>query len=214
MKLSRLARDGIVLFAFVLAFYLVILWVQYLGSAEQESIAEEVSFDRQQAEQSYNMKNWDQSAVHFERLVEKDPFNGHAWFFLGYSYHAQQVPMYTLVNRELRRTNPDPEKITQWNDQLKVTMDRAIPPLIRAIDFPRYRNQARFLLARMHAYHGERELAFKYLSEALQDGFISNYKGGIGNGGIFEFRQIRETPEFQRMVRWEAENFGVGRSAR
>ncbi|MCH2183621.1 MAG: hypothetical protein MK108_16605 [Mariniblastus sp.] len=214
MNLHRLARDGVVLLAFGLAFYLVTLLIQYLGSGEAESMAQEVSFDRRQAEQLYNEKNWVQSAVHFERLVQDDPFNGHAWFFLGYSYNRQQIPFYTLVNRELRRTTPDPQKITQWNDQLKVAMQRAVPPLIRATDFPRYRNQARFMLARMHAYHGDRDMALQYLSEALQDGFISNYKGGLANGGIFEFRQIRDTEEFRQMVNWEKENHLLRRRSR
>ena len=211
MKLQRLLRDGAVLVGFGLAFYLVTLLVQNIGSSATESMAQEVSFDRRQAEQNYTQKDWVQSAVHFEALVRDDPFNSHAWFFLGYSYNAQQVPFYTLVNRELRRTDPDKAKIDRWNEQLKVVMQRAIPPLTRAIDFPRYRNQARFMIAKMYAYHGNRELALRFLSAALQDGFNSNYRGGIVNGGIFEFTEIRDSKEFIELAEREQENFHMRR---
>lgn len=211
MKLQRLLRDGAVLVGFGLAFYLVTLLVQNIGSSATESMAREVSFDRRQAEQNYTQKDWVQSAVHFEALVRDDPFNSHAWFFLGYSYNAQQVPFYTLVNRELRRTDPDKAKIDRWNEQLKVVMQRAIPPLTRAIDFPRYRNQARFMMAKMYAYHGNRELAFRFLSAALQDGFNSNYRDGIENVGIFEFTEIRDSKEFIELAEREQENFHMRR---
>lgn len=211
MKLQRLLRDGAVLVGFGLAFYLVTLLVQNIGSSATESMAQEVSFDRRQAEQNYTQKDWVQSAVHFEALVRDDPFNSHAWFFLGYSYNAQQVPFYTLVNRELRRTDPDKAKIDRWNEQLKVVMQRAIPPLTRAIDFPRYRNQARFMMAKMYAYHGNRELAFRFLSAALQDGFNSNYRDGIENVGIFEFTEIRDSKEFIELAEREQENFHMRR---
>ena len=211
MKLQRLLRDGAVLVGFGLAFYLVTLLVQNIGSSATESMAQEVSFDRQQAEQNYTQKDWVQSAVHFEALVRDDPFNSHAWFFLGYSYNAQQVPFYTLVNRELRRTDPDKAKIDRWNEQLKVVMQRAIPPLTRAIDFPRYRNQSRLMMAKMYAYHGNRELALRFLSDALQDGFNSNYRGGIVNGGIFEFAEIRDSKEFIELAEQEQENFHMRR---
>lgn len=211
MKLQRLLRDGAVLVGFGLAFYLVTLLVQNIGSSATESMAQEVSFDRRQAEQNYTQKDWVQSAVHFEALVRDDPFNSHAWFFLGYSYNAQQVPFYTLVNRELRRTDPDKAKIDRWNEQLKVVMQRAIPPLTRAIDFPRYRNQARFMMAKMYAYHGNRELALRFLSAALQDGFNSNYRDGIENVGIFEFTEIRDSKEFIELAEREQENFHMRR---
>jgi len=211
MKLQRLLRDGAVLVGFGLAFYLVTLLVQNIGSSATESMAQEVSFDRRQAEQNYTQKDWVQSAVHFEALVRDDPFNSHAWFFLGYSYNAQQVPFYTLVNRELRRTDPDKAKIDRWNEQLKVVMQRAIPPLTRAIDFPRYRNQSRLMMAKMYAYHGNRELALRFLSDALKDGFNSNYRGGIENGGIFEFAEIRDSKEFIELAEQEQENFHMRR---
>ncbi|MDG2185366.1 MAG: hypothetical protein P8K79_06780 [Mariniblastus sp.] len=211
MKLQRLLRDGAVLIGFVLAFYLLTLLVQNIGPSGTESTAQEVSFDRRQAEQNYTQKDWVQSAIHYESLVKDDPFNSHAWFFLGYSYNAQQVPLYTLVNRELRRTDPDEAKIDRWNEQLKVVMQRAIPPLTRAIDFPRYRNQARFMMAKMYAYHGNRELAFRFLSDALQDGFNSNYRGGIVNGGIFEFKEIRDSKKFIELAELEQENFHMHR---
>lgn len=211
MKLQRLLRDGAVLVGFGLAFYLMTLLVQNMGSSRTESVAQEISFDRQQAEQYYTQKDWAKSAIHFEALVKDDPYNSHAWFFLGYSYNAQQVPFYTLVNRELRRTDPDQAKIDQWNEQLRVVMQRAVGPLTRAIDFPRYRNRARFMIARMHAYHGNNELALRFLSDAMHDGFHSNYRGGISNGGIFEFSGIRDSQEFSELVDLEQENFQMRR---
>jgi len=63
----------------------------------------------------------------------------------------------------------------------------------------------------MYAYHGNRELALRFLSAALQDGFNSNYRGGIVNGGIFEFTEIRDSKEFIELAEREQENFHMRR---
>ena len=211
MKVQRLLRDGAVLIGFGLALYLLTLLVRNIGSGDGDLMDQEFSSDRRRAEKSYSQKDWDQAVVHFAALVKEDPFNGHAWFFLGYSCNAQQVPLYTLVNRELRRTDPDQAKIDEWNEQLKVVMLRAVRPLKRAIDFPRYQNRARFMLAKMYAYHGDHETAFRYLTDAMQDGFHSDHRGGITNSSIFEFKQIQNSGEFLQLAELEQDNFRLSR---
>lgn len=206
MKLKRSLRDGGVLIGFGVAFYLLTLLVRFFGAPDTDSVSSEISFDRRQAELKYSQKDWETAVIHFAALAKDDPFNGHAWFFLGFSYDSQQLPLYTQVNRERRRTNPDQDKITAWNAELNRIMQQAIPPLKRAIEFPRYRNKARFRLARMHAYHGDHKQAFLFLREALEDGFHSNYRSGIRDGGIFEFSGIRDSEEFNELFQMERVN--------
>ena len=85
MKLKRLLRDGGVLIGFGLAFYLLTLLVRFFGSPDIDSVSSEISFDRRQAELKYSQKDWETAVVHFAELVKDDPFNGHAWYFLGFS---------------------------------------------------------------------------------------------------------------------------------
>ena len=211
MKLKRLLRDGGVLIGFGLAFYLLTLLVRFFGSPDIDSVSSEISFDRRQAELKYSQKDWETAVVHFAELVKDDPFNGHAWYFLGFSYDSQQLPLYTQVNRELRRTNPDKNRIAGWNAELYRIMQQAIPPFKRAIEFPRYRNKARFHLARMHAYHGDQQQAFLFLRDALEDGFHSNYRSGIRDSGIFEFSAIRDSKEFNELFQMERVNSQIRR---
>ena len=202
--MKRILRDVTLLLAFCAAFYGITVLINWLGARSSPVQAEEFSFDRRKADQFVAQRDWAKAAIYFENLTREDPFNGHAWYWLGFSHYSQQFPFFQRINRELRKSEPDQQKIDEWKRQAEVFGRQAIPAFERAVDFARYRNLARFRLARIHAYYGETDRALEYLREAVDDNFHCTFRGGLRS--VMEFQEMRDLSEFQAIVKTERQN--------
>lgn len=195
---TRVGRDVGILIGFCLAFYLLTVLVNWVGGATDEPEPDEYSHDRRMADYFVAKRDWQNATIHFQHLTEEDPFNGHAWFNLGYSYRVQMFSIMRRIQREERRSEPDQQEIERCREEIRPIAEKAIPALEKALDFPRYRNLARFHLARTYAFLGNSEMAIKYLNDAFEDGFV--YSDRYGLTGVYEFQSIRDLPEFEAFV--------------
>ena len=202
---SRFVRDGIVLLVFCGAFYLVTFAINWISAAASDvSLQAEFTWDRQQADRYLAQQDWKNAAAHLEKLTENDPFNGHAWYFLGLSRFNQRLPFRDDVRREEYKANSSEARIAELKASAREFSLLARPALEQSLKFPRHCNKARILLARMHAFDGEADLAYKHLADAFNEGYASTTKFGIR--GMYDFYYVKDDPKFKELASQELQN--------
>jgi len=206
MNLRRVVTNAAVLFSFCGVFYLITAGINWLASNEPTNTPKEFSFHRIQSDQLMRGRNWKKAATHLEQLVQEDPYDGNAWYFLATCYGSMRRNYLVEIYNEERSENPDPERLTELKQKAAEISELAIPAYERSVDFARFRNKSRFALARIYSFQGDKEQAIEYLTAAMNDKFTSGVRGGIR--GVYEFKTIANEPAFQDLIRRERRNRG------
>jgi tetratricopeptide (TPR) repeat protein len=203
--MNRFFSNSLVLALFCAGFYLLTAGINWLSSDESGQRTPELSFDRRMADEFWRKRQWSKAAGHFANLTVQDPYNGSAWSLLGDCYGNMRFEYIRMIYQELEKKSvPDMAKVADCKQSAETLGNKAIPAYEHALDFPRFRNQARFNLARIYAFKGDHERALQYLSEAIEDDFVCEGRNGLD--GIYELSSMKELEQFQELVIKSKEN--------
>ena len=169
---NRLLSNVIVL-AIVIAGFFGITFALNFFSYNDVEVQQEFSFERRMADKLYARKNWEGSGRYYKQLISADPENGGAVFTYAECIHQDLYSKF--------RT----EKSTEEEELLSNRIGQElIPAYEAAVEFPRYRNLARFRLAMLHGRQGDKREAVEYL--------VAN-----ANDGYYPRKNIKHYPDFQ-----------------
>jgi len=187
MKLNHVLRDIIILILFCGGFYLLTQTVNMLGGNTSIMAAtSEFSKARRDADYYLERKENELAIPHLVKLTEQDPNNSHAWFHLArcnFSLFKQRRKL-TINNTFEPESN---------EEKGKAYANQAIKAYKKVLDYPRYRRFAKKDLSIIYAQLDERELALKYLREAVEERAFS-YRTGPRE--IEYLRPLFEDPEY------------------
>ena len=171
--MKRTLRDIIIMVIFCAAFYGITSAVNLMGK-EQSPVDEssEYSPERQLADEALSKRSYLKAAKQFEKLIEADPHNGHAWFLQAESYNSARITYLRRV-ADARIRPYRTARIGEWQEEAVKYGKLAIPAYEKAVDFRRFRERSNVRLAAIYSSMGETETALKHLSTAVDQGYAS-----------------------------------------
>lgn len=193
---NRFISNILVLLLFGIGFFGVtfaINWFAY-GDVAQDH---EFSFERRTADKHLNDKNWEAAARYYKQLIQADPENGGATVSYAWCLAEPRQKYITQIDRERRSNLPDQSVIDTATEKANEISAEAIAAYEQVLQFARFRNHARFQLARMHSLAGDKDAAVKYLVEALKNGYPM--RGDVRR--YTEFQPILDEPDIQALFR-------------
>jgi thioredoxin-like negative regulator of GroEL len=186
-------------------FYLFTVVSTWLVS--NESLASrEFSENRIRADQFVRSRDWERATEYLKILVDADPYDGNNLFMLATCYASIRQNHVIAIYNEQRGSAPNEERLIELREKAAEIANLAIPAYEKSWAFARFRNEARFALARIYAFQGDKEKALQYLKSAYDDKFTSNIRGGIQN--VFDFQSLADDPEFIELVKQDRRNSG------
>ncbi len=193
--MKRIFRDLFILLVFCGGFFLLIQAVNLFGSDNLPQAPSEHSYNRQQADSFMTRKQYGRAAEFYKQMTIDDPDNGQAWYALANCslQRRRELRRYAYQNSPNESTNP---RVAGARKRAAEYADRAIEPLKKSIDFARYRNLARILLAEIYASKGEDDTAIKFIRDAMDDGYFT--KAGLGMN--YDFQTLRGSDEFDSLI--------------
>jgi len=184
MKLKRFLRDFAVLAVFCGAFYFLTV---VMGRLDKEAVDDlDFSAVRKRADLAMKNQDWESASGSYLSLVQKDPYNGHAWYRCAKSLKNQRDQIFHQMlavqpdadaeeaksNRARAETEKLVESLRGELDDLGVKSKDAFK---KAKEFARYRADSLLHLAALESYDGNNSLSLEYLDEFVEDGsYTSN----------------------------------------
>jgi len=166
---KRFFRDTGILLAFCGAFYLLIVLVGRLDG-DSGSDSSEFSPVRKRADKYVAKKDWGSAIKEYEKLIEQDPYNGHAWYRLGsLLLRTRTDAMFELSS--LEEEGAGTRAANDASKRIENSSARAYEVLSELTRFARYRRDALIQLAILECDRGEHDAALDYLEEFIGRGY-------------------------------------------
>lgn len=199
MKKQTLIRDLSLLFIGCLVLFGVVTVVSMFGGEANGQTQSEFSSARRMAELSAKKRNWPNAVAGNQKLLELDPHNGHALYFLATSkYQVAMKSQKALKNAKDQGLSSN--EIEQLEATFLVDTKSTMESFRKCIDFARYRNRARAYLALLHMIQGENDEAIELLDEAVDDGYYNQ------QNRLVAFNQLSSHPRFSDIAQKERAN--------
>lgn len=191
MNYKRLFRDCLILLFFCGTFYASTYFTDDAEAVVEQTESEQnYSTVRMEAEQSVQLRHWDDAVDRLKKMIEADPYNGYAWDQLAVSY----LSLRREAKRELEGESGGPlpmsdQQISEINQRIQKYEDLSIETLEKTREFLRYRLRATINLAVLYAERDDLERAMERLEEYVTEGGWLDIPPGIdkvpqlGSGG-------------------------------
>ena len=199
MNPSRL-RDFAVLCIGGLIVFGVVTFVTYYAKGDDEVDSSNHSPARRLADMSLKREDWENVKTGNQRLIELDPFNGHAWFNKGNAEFQQMLIKRRRYLRTMNRGNKTEEELEKLKEDFLSTAKVALDTFKGCLDFARYRNRSRAQLAYIYICLDNSELALNNLEDAVNDGYYNK------RYGLQAFQSLESSPRFEYIKEKESEN--------
>ena len=149
MSIKKIVRDLLILVVFCGLFYGLTKGIDFVGeNPVAQTEVSEFSPARIAADDAVSRGRWEDAIVELEKLIEDDPYNGHAWYTLG-EQHASLVYHYRRNHRKAMNSGRSQERLDMYVELIEKHTAPAIEAFERAMDFARFRNLSRINLARV-----------------------------------------------------------------
>ena len=176
MTLKRFIRDFALLLGFCGAFYFLTVMMSRLDKDPVDN--SDFSATRKRADVSRRNHDWQSASAGYRRLAEKDPYNGHAWFWCAKSYDNQRAEVYQALQAALADAEAQESSGSAGTsgpvDDLRAERERltdlAKNAFQKAKEFARYRADSLLYLAAIESYEGNNTASLDYLDQFVSSG--------------------------------------------
>ena len=202
MKLKRVTRDVVVLLLFAALFYVSSVVVGQWEDGQSDE-PKEFSEARLRADDRLHEKSWSAAADSYHKITLADPFNGYAWYRIGYSYNEmrQEVKSEIKAAEENELTS---QQIAELEGKLAELNRKAVAGFEKSREHLRYRANSLFLLSIIHADAGEYETSLDYLEEIVDRKYVFYYQLDHPNYHFFGTSRNGERTRLHQFGRfWE-----------
>jgi thioredoxin-like negative regulator of GroEL len=193
---NRFLANILVLLIFGLGFFGVTFAINWFAYSE-ELIDHEFSFERRTADKYVDEHNWTAAARYYGQLAQFDPENAGACVSKAWCLAQMREQFLSQIRQQMRSNSPDQSIIDNAKVEANLASIDAIEAYEQVLEFPQFRNDARFRLALMNSFAGEKEKALRHLTDAIEDG----YKPRNSINNYLEFQPLLTEPEFQALIR-------------
>lgn len=193
---NRFLANILVLLIFGLGFFGVTLAINWFDHSELR-IDHEFSFERRTADKYVDENNWSAAARYYGQLAQIDPENAGACYSKAWCLAQLREQFLNQIRQQNRSANPDQSIIDAAREEANRAAVEAIAAYEQVLEFPQFRNEARFRLARMHSFAGDKKQALRHLTDAFKNG----YKPRHSINDYLEFQPLLNEPEFQALIR-------------
>lgn len=199
MKKYRLIRDFALLLTGAAVLFGLFTLVNMFGSKTENNSRSDVSNARRVAELSQKRRNWPSAIAGNQKLIEQDPYDGHARWFRAASHRQLTMEVYRDLDDLKKQSGPQNE-IDTLQASFKEKAEEACVLYSECLDFARYRNRSRASIALMHMLLGNTEKSLDFLELAVNDGYY-NRQYSLG-----AFDLLRSQPRFRAINQQENRN--------
>jgi len=138
----------------------------------------------------YQRYDYDGAIRQYDKIVELDPFDGHALYKRAECY------------RKIYFVHASAENDQYSAEEIDAAAQATIEAYEPLIEFPRFRSASQFYLACVHARQRDADVAFNYLDSSMSDG--SKIPEGNGN--------LRESASARFYFEWYYNDRNISRS--
>ena len=172
MKKVRILRDLVILVIGVGVIFGIVTLFNSFDFGEQSGTPDNLSAERQRADSSVEENDWVAAIPDNLKLLERDPFDGHAWFRLAQGRYRLAVDSHAILLsiNDTEGVESDVASVA-WME-METRADEAIECFEKCVDFARYRRASLANIAYLHSLCGRERLAIKYLGKAVKDGYF------------------------------------------
>ena len=222
MNLKRIQRDGIILILFCVALYAA-SWVLGKNSPRKKTSLDElqhVSAERVRADQFFEARQWKKAAESFQTLIDEDPYNGYAWYHLGFSHLNMQYNLQKRIAKGESDPTLEESRLQSLRKKQAHHEMQAVEAFEKASEFLRYRGHSLYRLAILYADRHDFQTSLKMIETFVVEGNYS-YRGieyvpqlGVGfpqeglppssssdKMRLHQFRRFWELVEMERKIR-------------
>ena len=196
MKKMRILRDLTILVLGVGAIFGVVTLFNSFELGQQSNSPDNLSAERQRADSLMNSNDWVAAIPDNLKLVERDPFDGHAWFRLAqgrFQIAVDSRENLRLISEEL---GAESDVAIAARTEMESLADDAIECYEKCADFARYRRGSFANIAYLHGLCGRNKLAIEYFDMAVRDGYFGR-RNSIRLGVVgHRFASLAHLPGF------------------
>ena len=155
--MKRFLRDVLILVLFCSAFYFLTLFAG--GGDIDFNQSSNFSKDRKTADAHYEDNDWKTAVVHYDKLLEDDPFNELAYVKRAKADLALTNRLYRQYQRDEKALKNEPERLKQEKVELDAAVARSVELLSQLVEMPRYRIIAFRELISLYCVQGDLKMA-------------------------------------------------------
>ena len=201
MKKTRILRDITILVLGIGAIFGVVTLFNSFELGRQATSPDNLSVERQKADSLISSNDWAGAIPENLKLVERDPFDGHAWFSLAQGRFQVAVDSWENLWSISEESGAENDVAIAARREMESLVDDAIECFEKCIDFARYRRGALANIAYLHGLCGRNRLAIKYFNMAVRDGYSGRRNSrGLGVVG-HRFTLLAYLPISEQEVR-------------
>jgi tetratricopeptide (TPR) repeat protein len=205
MQFSKIGRDLAILLVAGFVLWGIYQTVSIFSASNVDELGQTaVSETRKRSDEAFLSNRWEDAIEPYQKLVNEDPFNGTAWFRLGFANWKHVQKLASRLATEESKASPDANSVQQLTAQIENHQGVAIAAFEKAMTFSLFRNSARRTLAEIYAFKQDTDKAFEILTAAIDDGYCS--RSGIINDDSLSLLRTMDDPRFQELVRKEKAN--------
>ena len=206
MKKMRILRDLTILVFGAGAIFGVVTLFNSFELGQQSNSPDNLSVERQRADSLMSSNDWVTAIPDNLKLIERDPFDGHAWFRLAkgrFQIAVDSRENLRLISQEL---GAESDVAIAARTKMESLADEAIECYEKCVDFARYRRGALANIAYLHGVCGRNRLAIKYFDMAVKDGYFGRNSRRLEGRG-HRFASLAHLPDIWVGMLQEVENY-------
>ncbi len=205
MQVSKIGRDLLILLVAGFVLWGIYQTVSIFNSWNIEKLGDTaVSDTRRISDEAFLSNRWPDAIAPYQKLVQEDPFNGTAWFRLGFANWKYVQKVASQLATENSKSEPDAKNVERLEADIQIHQEAAVVAFEKAMTFSMFRNSARRTLAEIYAFKQDTNKAFEVLSAAIDDGYCS--RSGIERDESLAILRTMDDRRFQELVRKEKTN--------
>ena len=179
----RILRDGTIVLLLCGVFFYSAKTLTPAESFEEQAF----SSDRTLADHYLTERKWSLADTHFEKLTDKDPFNGYAWFNRALCNFWIRAELLEEINQKTASGETSETDLAALQEKLQTLEEKLIYLFEQSSEFLRHRRRSLVNLAVLHADREEWEKSLDclelYVSERnLLSRTLQNFNA-FGSGG-------------------------------
>ena len=171
MKKMRIFRDLVILVLGGGAIFGIVSLFNSFDFGSPSGSPDNLSEARRIADSSVGDNDWVAAIPDNLKLVERDPFNSHAWFRLAQGRYTLAVNSYSILQSIIDEQGGESDLANAARVEMESQADEAIECLEKCVDFARYRRESLSNIAYLHSLCGRNKLAIQYFGKAVKDGY-------------------------------------------
>ena len=196
MKKTRILRDLFILVLGGCAIFGVVNLFNSFDFGQKSGTPDNLSLERQRADSSVGAKNWVAAIPDNLKLLERDPYDSHAWFRLAQGRFKVAVDSHSNFQSISDQQGVESDAAIAARIKMEFFVDEAIECFEKCVDFARYRKESLANIAYLHNFCDRKDLAVEYFGKAVKDGYFGRRTPTRFGVGSHRFSSLASLPAF------------------